>query len=140
MQSGQLHFAIVTGAPGEDIEVRSLRNGTELALSAEEVPLLAAALLNATAASAGPPQEVHANLKLDLDARPFELFAELLQGALQAREGAVDLPDLPTELVRVESDHGAAAAGELRVTLYPSDALLRFAAAGRAADADLGGV
>lgn len=76
-------------------------------------------------------------LVLSADVAPLVSFTELLQGALHVREGSLDFGDLPLELVRVERDLGAAVAGELRVTLYPSDSFLRFAAA-VAGNLDLG--
>jgi hypothetical protein len=71
-----------------------------------------------------PPQRV---VDVACDARPLLLFTEIFQVFLERSKGGVNFGDLPLELVRVESDLGAADAGKLLVKLYPSDAFLRFA-------------
>jgi hypothetical protein len=69
-------------------------------------------------------------LKLVCDARPLELFLKLLQFFIESGKAVVDSAvELPKEAVRIESDVYATGTGELRVTLYPSDALLQFMSA-----------
>lgn len=63
------------------------------------------------------------------DASPFILFSRFLNRLLKVRNSTIDLSHLPDELARIETDNGTARAGELRITMYPSDSLLRFAAA-----------
>ena len=58
---------------------------------------------------------------------PLSLFTDLLKAALQVRKRFFSFSDLCFELARIKSDFSAAAAGELTVRLYPSDAFLRFA-------------
>lgn len=72
--------------------------------------------------------------QLSCDARPLESFIKTLQCFLERSKGGINFGDLPLELIRVEQDDSAASACELRVTLYPSDAFLRFSGAISARD------
>jgi len=76
-------------------------------------------------------------LKIVSDASPVLLLIELLRRAMDISKTPIDLGDDLSELVRVETDHGSARAGELHVTLYPSDRFLRHAAAVFAGKLDL---
>lgn len=80
------------------------------------------------------------SISVRCDSSPILLFAELLKRAMQTSERPFGLGDFTFEPCRVESDYGAAATGELLVTLYPSDAFLRFAAAHFAGDFNLGAI
>lgn len=66
---------------------------------------------------------------VDVDAAPWLMFVELFRRALKERDPSGGGHDLPTELFRVESGDRPAQAGAVAMTLYPSDALLRCAAA-----------
>ena len=72
-------------------------------------------------------------IRINCDTRPLLAYVELLEKSFG---GLLKTLDLPPELVRVESDTSTAATGELMVRLYPSDALLSFAAALGARDAN----
>jgi hypothetical protein len=76
------------------------------------------------------------SIELQCDASPLTAFIELLQCALESRKRPLGRGDLPAELARLEAGDDATRAGQLRVRLYPSDALLRFAAACWAGDGD----
>lgn len=76
-------------------------------------------------------------LSITGDATPFLLFAELFELGLKTSEGPLDLGQLPSELLRIESNVSAARAAELLIVFYPSDALLRFTAARLAGKLDL---
>ena len=71
---------------------------------------------------------VQSEVVIQLDSSPLKSFLEILQTALEVRNRPLGQGDLPTELGRVDSSDSTSA-GELRVSLYPSDALLRFASA-----------
>ena len=77
-------------------------------------------------------------LKIVSDASPVLLLIELLRRAMDISKTPIDLGNDLSELVRVETDHGSARAGELHVTLYPSDRFLRHAATFLAGKLDLG--
>ena len=79
-------------------------------------------------------------INIACDAAPLLLFTELLKRALQGRQGLLNFSDPGFELARVESDFCSAAAGELTVRLYPSDAFLRFAVTLFAGDFDFGAI
>jgi len=76
-------------------------------------------------------------LTLRVNEKPFLLLIEVLQSALEARKLRLNVGDLPAEIGRVEVNHSATSAGELTMTVYPSDALLDFAAAVLAGQLDL---
>jgi hypothetical protein len=65
------------------------------------------------------------------DASPLLSFVKSLKGT-------VNLCNLPSKLIRLEHDFSTAKAREVIVRLYPSNAFLRFAAAGIARDFNLG--
>lgn len=73
-------------------------------------------------------------MDLDVDSSPVLMFVELFRRALKERDPSGGAHDLPTELCRVESGDRPAQAGALALTLYPSDVLLRYAAALLAGD------
>jgi hypothetical protein len=79
-------------------------------------------------------------MKITLDANSFLAFTDRLERSLQSRQGPLDLGELPAEIIRLETNFLPAGAGELVVTLYPSDGLLRFAAAVWARESHLLGV
>jgi hypothetical protein len=83
-----------------------------------------------TPLSTEPPTRQLASraLKITADVGPFMLFVELLQCVSKIRKSPINFGDLPLKLARVEVDRGSTGAGKLRVTLYPSDDLLRHAA------------
>ena len=64
-------------------------------------------------------------------------FAKILKASLKFIERPFSLPDLPSELARLEYDPLPARAGKCCIGLYPSDALLRFASALWARNLDL---
>lgn len=77
-------------------------------------------------------------VEIRCDATPLNLFLKLFKGALDGISGHVRARKLPVQCARAETD--PAGAGELTVRLYPSDALLRFAATLLAGELDLGTV
>ncbi len=76
-------------------------------------------------------------LKIIPDSGPLRSFIKLLQCALKICKTPIDLPYFPSELVRIETDKSSTRAGVLRVTLYPSDCFLRYAATVFAGKLDL---
>lgn len=84
-------------------------------------------------------------LSFECDETPFSTFIALFERRLKsaavrsdrAKFRGLKLGNLPKELVRIENDNRPAKAGVLRIVLYPSDALLRFAAAFWARDLNL---
>ena len=74
-------------------------------------------------------------ITVEANVAPALLFIELFKRAVEAGNRSFDFSDLGFELLRVEQ--GAAVAGKLIFTLYPSDAFLRFAAATLARDFNL---
>lgn len=72
-------------------------------------------------------------LALRADTAPIDGFIRLLELA-KLPEATFQIGNLPSELVRIENDLGAADTCELTVRLYPSDALLRHVAAVLARD------
>jgi len=79
-------------------------------------------------------------LKIVPDAKPILLIIKLLCRAVNISKTPIELGEDLSELVRIETDHGSARAGELHVTLYPSDRFLRHAAAFLADKLDLDAV
>lgn len=76
-------------------------------------------------------------LTLDCDATPALAFLELLKIALQPVKGRIELPDLGSNTLRIETDDEPTSTGELLVTFYPSDSFLRLAATLLARKAEL---
>jgi hypothetical protein len=68
------------------------------------------------------------DLKIQCNSEPLRLFAEVFERLLEAGKAFFNLLDFPQELIRIEQDFYSAGAGVLRITLYPSDAFLSFAA------------
>jgi hypothetical protein len=68
-------------------------------------------------------------VKIITDATPVLTFMSLFQSAIKRRKLFLKPGEFPFEACRVETDKGPASAGEFHMTLYPSDTLLRFAAA-----------
>jgi hypothetical protein len=80
------------------------------------------------------------SISLEFDSSPFlavvnRLSAELFDLPLEIVERLFDLFHSATDLVRFES---ASAAGTLKITLYPAERFLDFAATTRAGQIDLG--
>lgn len=75
-----------------------------------------------------PPAVGGVNLVITLNPAPFQSFTKILQCFIESGNAVINGGDLPLEVARVETDAYAAGTGELRVTLYPSDAFLRYAA------------
>lgn len=71
------------------------------------------------------------------DANPLLLFTKLLQLRIKVSERPINLPHFRSKLFRLKRDASPASAGELRVTLYPSDALMKFCTTLLARDFDL---
>lgn len=86
---------------------------------------------------AGTDTNKTARLVLTVDRRPISDFLKLIEVLSEFTQLSFDLSDLPFELVRFERDDRAASAGELRVVLYPSNALLGFVAAFFTGNTDL---
>jgi hypothetical protein len=80
------------------------------------------------------------SLTVKCDSTPLLLFINLFNRALKVSKRSVDLGHFPFELFRVENDFCATRAGEVLVTLYPSDCFLRFAATIFAGEFDLSAV
>lgn len=66
-------------------------------------------------------------LVITANTKPALLFIELFKRAVEVRNGFIDFSHLPAELVCVKQDASAASAGQITVTLYPSDAFIDFA-------------
>jgi hypothetical protein len=79
-------------------------------------------------------------LELTADTGPAEMILDLLIRHADLAGRKIDPVQVPEELFRIEHDPCPAGADELRVVLYPSDGLLRFAAAVFAGKADFSGV
>ena len=67
-------------------------------------------------------------INIDIDAAPVMLFLALFKRALDGRALPQDDP-LPAGCIRCETNDRPAAPGAIALTAYPSDALLRYAAA-----------
>lgn len=77
------------------------------------------------------------SIPVHLDTSPMLLFLEVLKRGTQGIERPVDFSHLTFELFRIERNPSPAGANELRMTLYPSDALMQFCAATWAGDFNL---
>lgn len=74
---------------------------------------------------------------INCDDQVSPLLAELSEVGKQLIKAGFDLPDLPIELVTVDSDClSATGASEVLVTLKPADGLLQFASTVRAIHAE----
>lgn len=67
-------------------------------------------------------------IEIECDSSPLKLFAEFVDSRLQQLEGPLNIVNCEFEFARVESNNHPTEAGKLLVTLYPSDAFMRFAA------------
>src|SRR5271169_1374898 len=76
-------------------------------------------------------------LKINCDASPAILFIKFFANAIQRTGCPIKLFDFPSELIRIEQNSCSAGASEVFISLYPSDAFLRFAAATLAGQFDL---
>lgn len=76
-------------------------------------------------------------INLHVDTSPLLLFTKLLKLRIKRSKRSLNLRNLPSKLIRLESDARPARTGKVRVTLYPSDSFLRFGAAVLARDLDL---
>jgi hypothetical protein len=79
-------------------------------------------------------------LHFECDATPALSFLQLLNVALKGVHRPVDLPDFPKEPICIKQHPTPACAGKVSITLYPSDALFRFASAFLADNFDLGAI
>ncbi len=80
------------------------------------------------------------NIFINVDASPMRSFLHLFKCALNLSDRSFERSELPPDLGRIESDHGAAGTGELRIVFYPSDAFLRCAAAVFTGELDFRGI
>jgi hypothetical protein len=76
-------------------------------------------------------------IKLICDASPALLFMKLFNDALSRIVGPINIGDCPKDVVRLEQYPSPAGTDEVFVSLYPSDAFLRFAATVLAGNFDL---
>lgn len=67
---------------------------------------------------------IYINLKVDT--KPLVLFIKLFDSILKVFNRNINTGDFSFELARVESNFSPTGTNELLVTLYPSDAFLRF--------------
>lgn len=79
-------------------------------------------------------------LEISADSAPFVEYLAQLKLRLESINRSLSLDDLGFELVRFEQNIDAADAGKITISLYPSDAFLRYVAAIVAGDGNLEGV
>lgn len=70
-----------------------------------------------------------AEIKLKVDTKPLLLYLEVFKRILQISNSSINFSDFSSEIVRFETDNSTASAGEISITLYPSDTFIRFVSA-----------
>ena len=75
-------------------------------------------------------------IQISTDTKPLELFIKLLKAISQLPESRIIVGEFPSKLARIETNPSPTDANILSITLYPSDALLRFVSTFGAGDFD----
>ena len=65
-------------------------------------------------------------IKLKVNEQPLMLFIKILERFLKVNNRPIDISNFNFEVTRVEVDNSSTNTGELSITLYPSDAFIRF--------------
>lgn len=79
-------------------------------------------------------------IEFEADTTPLLGFLELLKTRAEFADGSLSVSDLGFELVRAQQNLETADTSKITISLYPSDAFLRYVAAIVAGDGNLEGV
>jgi hypothetical protein len=88
--------------------------------------------------AAGGQRGMQLVLRIDAEAlrQDLQLLAQAAERSIEVRERLLELGDLAAQFGCVHTDDGAAAAGELRIRLEPTDGLRALLTAVRTGDVD----